>query len=151
MEKLQEKKTSMLNMKTVLIGQDEGDQTAIKHPWLLQRTVERREQHPQSLIKQTVLEIWGLETGKTSIFRIFVGKDERTVGITDKSQGNKKLNLQVDFSTGHSEDEKAGHRLWGIYFHICLSSNSWGWLHVKVKGWCRNPETIRRMIIFGTL
>lgn len=57
MEKLQEKKTSMLNMKTVLKGQDEGDQTAIKHPWLLQRTVERREQHPQSLIKQTVLEI----------------------------------------------------------------------------------------------
>lgn len=57
MEKLQEKKTSMLNMKTVLKGQDEGDQTAIKHPWLLQRTVERREQHPQSFIKQTVLEI----------------------------------------------------------------------------------------------
>lgn len=25
-----------------------------------------------------------------------------------------------------------------IYFHICLCSNSWGWLHVK--GWCCNPQ-----------
>lgn len=109
--------------------------------------MERTDQHPQSLINQTVLEIWGLETGNTpifriinqigpetgntSLFRIFVDKDEHTVNITDKSQ-------EMISTGGFFQWPLWGPECWTqivrIYFHICLSSSSWGLAACKSWG-----------------
>lgn len=149
MEKLQEKNMSMLKMQTPFWKLQYGeDWTAMKQgPWLYrlyQRTVERQESstYKTSLIRlcqrsedlklvrlQAIIQNISRQGWAYTRYYIQISSQQE-IKYTGEFFHQPFLGQEYQIPTVEGNAH--------IYFHICLCSNSWGWLHVK--GWCCNPQ-----------